>query len=239
VPAGTVHRTGQHVTEIDINPKGAVNVLTGRIPPSLGNLTQLRKLYLSSAFVSSELHGEIPDSLQRLQELRCFYVSHGDLHGPMPAWLNSMPKLQGIMMRRNKLSGPFPDLSNLHDLRSLWFDEQNVSGTIFDSLRGLKRLHKVIGFNNKLVGRVPPNLCALGKEHCNLGDPFFWEHNSNKFDCPLPVKDCCMIKECRNSTGTTPQGRNLALEFAALDLPVDECHNKTQEERFFRGRVHR
>uniref|UniRef100_A0A2N9GKL3 Leucine-rich repeat-containing N-terminal plant-type domain-containing protein n=1 Tax=Fagus sylvatica TaxID=28930 RepID=A0A2N9GKL3_FAGSY len=56
------------------------NILTGHIPPSLGNLTTLESLVLSQ----NRLSGEIPPQLAQLTFLEWFNVSHNNLTGSIP-----------------------------------------------------------------------------------------------------------------------------------------------------------
>jgi hypothetical protein len=64
------------VLGIDLNPVNTVNILDCKLPPSIGNLTNIEKIYLSSGLAPSYIHGHLPETIQNLHRLRCFYVSH-------------------------------------------------------------------------------------------------------------------------------------------------------------------
>ena len=56
------------------------NILTGNIPPSLGNLTKLESLDISQ----NKLLGEISPQLTQIIFLEWFNVSHNNLTGSIP-----------------------------------------------------------------------------------------------------------------------------------------------------------
>ena len=59
--------------------------------------------------------------------------------------------------------GPLIDFSPLKSLRNVWFDSQNLTGTL-DTLGTLKNLTYLQAAGNQLTGTIPARLCALGSE---------------------------------------------------------------------------
>lgn len=107
--------------------------------------------------------------------------------GTIPKTFEQLTNLQVFLMRCNKLSGPLIDFSPLKKLKNVWFDTQNLTGTL-ESLGTLQNLTFLQASNNELSGPVPPSLCRLGG-HCYGGG------NPN-FTCPLPKPGCCMVDTC-------------------------------------------
>ena len=63
------------------------NDLSGTIPSSLGDLTNLESLYL----FRNDLRGQIPSSMGNLKSLNCLYISENGLTGCIPAGLRDVP----------------------------------------------------------------------------------------------------------------------------------------------------
>ena len=86
-------------------------MLTGEIPPELGNLTNLEQLSLTG----SDLTGEIPPELGNLTDLTMLRLSANDLTGQVPPELGNLTNLRGLNLRNNpELSGVLPEaFSNL------------------------------------------------------------------------------------------------------------------------------
>ena len=81
------------------------NNLQGPIPPELGNLSNLRRVYLSS----NRFTGPIPPELGNLakSDLACGSPNN-DLSGPIPPELHSLAKLEDLNLFANNLSGAIP-----------------------------------------------------------------------------------------------------------------------------------
>ncbi|XP_071933376.1 MDIS1-interacting receptor like kinase 2-like [Coffea arabica] len=79
-------------------------MLSQKIPPQIGKLTQLSELDLSQDFFI----GEIPSELQSLQSLGMLDLSHNNLSGLIPKTLAALPGLCHINLSFNNLEGPIP-----------------------------------------------------------------------------------------------------------------------------------
>ncbi|XP_073277963.1 somatic embryogenesis receptor kinase 1-like isoform X2 [Primulina huaijiensis] len=81
-----------------------LNIITGRIPSELGNLTSLVSLdlYLNS------LIGPIPDTLGKLQKLRFLRLNNNSLTGEIPRSLTTIMTLQVLDLSNNQLTGRIP-----------------------------------------------------------------------------------------------------------------------------------
>ena len=137
--------------------------MSGSIPATLGNLTNLGGINLSK----NQLSGPIPD-LSRLTDLTQLDISQNLLTGTIPATLGSL-SLTGMSLWGNQLTGTIPDaLGNLSLLEQLILHENHLSGNFPAALGTLKNL-KLARFasntdaddNPSLTGCVPHGLRYL------------------------------------------------------------------------------
>ena len=133
------------------------NLLTGILPPELGNLSHLRVLGLTV----NRLHGSIPAELGNLSELVALDISGNQLAGPVPEELGDLPKLQTLSLGSNKLSGSIPPvLGNVGSLQSLVLSHNQLTGNIPAELGNLVHLYSLYLSHNQLSGIIP---AALGR----------------------------------------------------------------------------
>ena len=104
---GVTHQGGRlRVNELNLS----FNKLTGRIPPELGNLSELDYLRLSY----NELRGNIPPELGNLSELSFFSLSNNQLTGSIPVEFGNLTNLRALNLSDNRLIGRIPsELCNL------------------------------------------------------------------------------------------------------------------------------
>ena len=107
------------------------NQLSGEIPRELGNLTNLKTLFLSG----NQLSGEIPRELENLTNLERLYLSYNQLSGEIPRELGNLTNLEELELADNQLSGEIPrELENLTNLKKLYLSDNQLSGEIPPSL---------------------------------------------------------------------------------------------------------
>ncbi|KAK8692609.1 hypothetical protein V6N13_076065 [Hibiscus sabdariffa] len=175
----------------------------GRIPPELGNLTNLEILWLTEC----NLVGEIPNSLGRLKKLTDLDLAFNNLVGNIPGSLTELVSVVQIELYNNSLTGELPrGFSNLTQLRLLDASMNQLTGTIPDELTQLPleslnlyqnyfegtlpssladspALYELRLFQNRLTGELPVN---LGKN-----SPLRWlDVSSNQFSGPIPPNLC-------------------------------------------------
>ena len=158
---------------VEVNGEGRVsalvlthNNLSGRVPPEVGNLTELERLNLDSYDVLgrayNNLAGPIPPELGNLARLRVLNLHRNDLTGPIPPELGNLANLMGLDLRYNNLTGPIPpELGNLAKLNGLGVEGNNLTGPIPPELGKLANLRSLSLGSNDLSGSFPPELGAL------------------------------------------------------------------------------
>ncbi|KAF6160734.1 hypothetical protein GIB67_035935 [Kingdonia uniflora] len=80
------------------------NMLTGQIPPDLGDLKQLHRLDLKQNSIS----GSIPSELSGMKSLEILELSRNNLSGVIPPSLNNLSFLSKFDVSYNNLSGKIP-----------------------------------------------------------------------------------------------------------------------------------
>jgi hypothetical protein len=112
-----------HVTEIRM----LFNNLTGELPASLSELTQLRVLELSF----NKLSGEIPASFGTFKNLEVLALNGNEISGSIPSSIGSLSNLKQLHLSSNKLSGDLPnEVNQLSNLEVFNVFDNNLSGSL-------------------------------------------------------------------------------------------------------------
>ena len=153
--------------------------LSGRIPESIGALTELTQLGLKN----NNLSGEIPESIGNLTQLTQLSLSKNSLSGAIPYTIGNLKSLWWLDLSYNQLSGTLPgSLSNLSILEVLLADSNNLSGPIPQEICNIYNPNSNFEFSgNQFCPPLPycidsPNLigfqncdtsCGLGNRYVN------------------------------------------------------------------------
>ncbi len=136
------------------------NHIGGTIPASLGNLSNLKNLTLGS----NNFSGEIPASLGNLSNLTYISVIYNSLSGAIPTSLGNLPNLLVLDLNYNSLNGPIPaSFSNLSELQVLSLSHNLFNGAIPTSLGSLLKLQIIDLSYNQFTGTIPASLGSLPK----------------------------------------------------------------------------
>ncbi len=134
------------------------NNLTGEIPTSIGNLSNLDIMILDG----NNLHGEIPPSIGKLSNLYTLWLSLNNLVGSIPASIGKLNFLNQLALGNNRLTGSIPpQLGQLANLQYLRLDYNELSGSIPPEFGNLGRLSSLQLSENQLTGNIPKELGQL------------------------------------------------------------------------------
>ena len=143
--------TSGRVTQLQFYQNG----LTGKIPPELGELTQLSYLRVDG----NNLSGSIPPELGNLRTLEGLLLSRNNLTGRIPPGLEKLVYLTHLELDRNELTGEIPfELGDLSRLSYLSLFDNNLSGSIPPGLGNLRSLKALDLADNDLTGPIPAEL---------------------------------------------------------------------------------
>ena len=163
------------------------NLLSGPIPPELGNLSRLERLSLGN----NQLSGPIPPELGSLSSLKRLVLRGSQLTGNIPAELGNLSSLELLYLNTNQLSGSIPaELGNLSSLRFLDLSINQLTGNIPAELGNLSSLFRLELFNNYLSGTIPAELSNLS----SLGTLDLW----HMFSADPPDPLCWQTEEALN-----------------------------------------
>jgi hypothetical protein len=129
--------------------------LTGSLPSSLGNLTQLVNLYLGE----NAIEGPIFPSLGQLCVLQNLDLENNSISGTIPGELGDLSTLGFLGLGVNRLSGSLPStLGGLASLKRESFYRNNLTSPISRALGDLTRIQVLYLNKNHLSGPVPAEL---------------------------------------------------------------------------------
>uniref|UniRef100_A0A7N0TAK3 non-specific serine/threonine protein kinase n=1 Tax=Kalanchoe fedtschenkoi TaxID=63787 RepID=A0A7N0TAK3_KALFE len=223
-PLHTLSRIATDHKQLASGIKVTEQKLDGVLPPSIGNLTFLRELNLSS----NSLHGEVPKEIGQLWRLRYInlegnafqgkipvefsnctnlqwmIISHNNFSGQIPFQFGSLMKLTNLYVAENNLVGELPNfLRNFSSLTALDFNTNYFQGEIQNSIQGLSNLTYLSLYSNNFSGSV--------SSLYNLSSLYILDTSSNHFtgtlarDIDLAFPKATFLKfSYNNFTGEIP-----------------------------------
>lgn len=171
-----------NLMQLQVLRMGGNYMMGGTLPPSLGNLSQLREIWIWGCNIqgsipssysaldslrvlllpSNQLSGDLPEWIAHLPELTYVNLSDNKLTGEIPATFGTMPKIAYLLLSFNQLTGSIPsELGNLNALKELLLSNNNLQGAIPASLGDLDELTRLHVQWNQLSGEIPSNLGTL------------------------------------------------------------------------------
>ena len=131
------------------------NGLKGEVPPELGRLANLQKLYLGV----NDLSGTIPSELADLSKLEVLELNSNELTGEIPPELANLTNLAKLDLGYNELTGSFPpELVKLQNLTELKIGGTQLSGCLPEEWKGrfvLRRVYGDVVEDGSVLGGLP------------------------------------------------------------------------------------
>ena len=191
------------------------NGLSGPIPPELGGLSNLTKLWLRGI-------GPIPPEIGNLSKLT--ELSLGGTFGPIPPEIGKLSKLRDLQLSGSGIFGPIPpEIASLSNLTSLWISG-SLTGPIppwMGSLSNLTRLvlrgRSGLSDGSGLTGSIP-------SEIGDLADLRILGLGQNQFASPIPPELGNLSRlrqlwlESNDLTGPVPSGMSGLSDLEVLVL---------------------
>uniref|UniRef100_A0A8R7TC03 non-specific serine/threonine protein kinase n=2 Tax=Triticum urartu TaxID=4572 RepID=A0A8R7TC03_TRIUA len=193
-----------HLTKLGISN----NNITGKIPASMGRLSQLNVLDLSS----NSLEGELPRELGNLERLFQLHLADNLFHGSIPQEFGALSSLELLDLSSNNLSGLVQgSIENCLKLRSLNLSHNNFKGNIPVVLGVLNNLHDMLDLSdNSFTGKIPSQLSGLIMlDNLNLS------HNE--------------------LYGVIPSSFQSMKSLTSIDLSYNELEGPVPESKLFKG----
>ncbi|KAG2404896.1 Receptor-like protein [Vigna angularis] len=151
-------------------------MLSGEIPPEIGNCSELVNLF----FYENDLSGSLPREIGMLQKLEKILLWQNNFVGDIPEEIGNCRNLKILDVSLNSLSGGIPQsLGKLSNLEELMLSNNNISGSIPPALSNLTNLIQLQLDTNQLSGSIPPGIGSLTK----LTVFFAWQ---NKLGSGIP-----------------------------------------------------
>ncbi|XP_062225214.1 LRR receptor-like serine/threonine-protein kinase EFR [Phragmites australis] len=136
----------------------AQNELTGQLPATLSNLSNLNALDLSE----NQLSSTIPESILMMDKLLILRLSRNAISGPIPYRISTLSNLEKLILNSNNLSHAIPnDIGNLTKLQYLIVSQNKISSTIPASVFQLESLIALDLSQNSLEGELPADIGQL------------------------------------------------------------------------------
>jgi hypothetical protein len=132
------------------------NQITGIIPSTIGNLTNLTGFNL----YNNQLTGSLPESLGSLTKITHLFLSNNQLTGTLKV-LENFTNPFDLEFYNNQFTGPLPNLQHVEGINSLGLRYNKLSGPIPNSYANFVAGSNAYISDNELYGPIPTALTNL------------------------------------------------------------------------------
>lgn len=134
------------------------NNLSGILPEEIGNLEELKTLFL----MDNKISGEIPNSISNTK-LGSLALGLNQITGNLSDILNKLEKLKLTLseldLKSNQITGNIPpEIGEFSNLWRIILSETDISGEIPSEIGKLTKLAELWLSNCKLIGDIPPEV---------------------------------------------------------------------------------
>eukprot|EP00535_Pseudo-nitzschia_heimii_P004663 CAMPEP_0197179136 /NCGR_PEP_ID=MMETSP1423-20130617/4184_1 /TAXON_ID=476441 /ORGANISM="Pseudo-nitzschia heimii, Strain UNC1101" /LENGTH=820 /DNA_ID=CAMNT_0042629007 /DNA_START=257 /DNA_END=2719 /DNA_ORIENTATION=- len=173
------------------------NELRGTVPREIGELSHLKAIDLGQ----NSLTGFFPGTIGNLDRLEYLSINNNKFRLNLPVRMGLLTNLRSLNTATNLFTGVLPDLSGMTELRSLHLFENDLSGSLPDSLERLEKLESLFLSSNRFRGTIPEGL-GRGLTGLYLSD--------NYLEGPIPTHLCelesleALFLDTNRLTGSIP-----------------------------------
>lgn len=165
----------------------------------------------------NNLNGKLPASLGELKNLKKLELSFNPISGSIPTEFGNMEQLEVLAINGTAVSENIPEsLGKLYNLKQLHLSSNQLTGTIPESLGNLKKIEVFNVFDNDLFGTLPQGLanCQNLKELMVAENNF---NNPNDFSVILLSNSGAKIDLQQDSPHIEPAKSIIAVERESED----------------------
>jgi Leucine-rich repeat (LRR) protein len=199
-----------HIFELELSAYS----LSGTLPASISNLTELRTLNLGE----NELSGKIPDAIGNFSHVTSLVLGSNQLTGTIPATVGYCTQLSLLVLDVNLLTGSIPESTGkCTNLTLLYLGENYLTGSIPDSIGQCTQLTGLYLDSNLLTGALPDSIgqCTA----LTIVDLFT---NLLSGTLPASVRQCTQLThlyvDFNRLTGTLPSSLSMCTVLSVLAL---------------------
>ncbi|OUM58041.1 hypothetical protein PIROE2DRAFT_16801, partial [Piromyces sp. E2] len=192
------------------------NKLSGSIPESIGQLTQLKQLRLDK----NKLSGFIPETIGQLTLLERLDLDKNNLSGSIPESIGQLTRY----LNTNQLSGPIPEsIGQLTLLERLDLDNNKLNGQVPECIGKLINLKELYLNDNLLDNNIPKLVKQLYKRKTSIDcldnccNAYHW-YNANNIDCDKNGRITEIDMSGEKLTGPLPETIGLLTELDTIEL---------------------
>ncbi|CAL5355708.1 unnamed protein product [Camellia sinensis] len=128
------------------------NYISGNIPFGIGNLVNLRYLFLSQNLLT----GSIPNSIGKLSMLEKLLVQYNNISREIPSSIRNLSRFGALDLSTNMIEGSISiSLGNCTNLQQIYLDYNHLTGAIPYQIFGLASLFNLSLSQNYLTGLLP------------------------------------------------------------------------------------